>query len=69
MPGGSVTKIERTYKKWTYIARKQNIQLTTKQHVHLRCACTCVLLSANPRMLWISKSSYAALVFTKFSRA
>jgi hypothetical protein len=35
MPGGSVTKIGRTYKKWTYIARKQNIQLTTKQHVHL----------------------------------
>jgi hypothetical protein len=28
MPGGSVTKIGRTYKKWTYIARKQNIQLT-----------------------------------------
>jgi hypothetical protein len=25
MPGGSVTKIGRTYKKWTYIARKQNI--------------------------------------------
>jgi hypothetical protein len=23
MPGGSVTKIERTYNKWTYIARKQ----------------------------------------------
>jgi hypothetical protein len=23
MPGGSVTKIGRTYKKWTYIARKQ----------------------------------------------
>jgi hypothetical protein len=35
MPGGSVTKIERTYKKWTYIARKQNIQLTKKQQVHL----------------------------------
>jgi hypothetical protein len=37
MPGGSVTKIGRTYKKWTYITRKQNIQvqLTTKQHVHL----------------------------------
>jgi hypothetical protein len=36
MPGGSVTKIGRTYKKkkkWTYIARKQNIQLTKKQHV------------------------------------
>jgi hypothetical protein len=29
MPGGSVTKIGRTYKKWTYIARKQNIQ----QHI------------------------------------
>jgi hypothetical protein len=24
MAGGSVTKIGRTYKKWTYIARKQN---------------------------------------------
>jgi hypothetical protein len=24
MPGGSVTKIGPTYKKWTYIARKQN---------------------------------------------
>jgi hypothetical protein len=35
MPGGSVTKIGRTYKKGTYIARKQNIQLTKKQHVHL----------------------------------
>jgi uncharacterized protein YabE (DUF348 family) len=35
MPGGSVTKIGRTYKKWTYIARKQNIQLTKKQLVHL----------------------------------
>jgi hypothetical protein len=35
MPGGSVTKIGRTYKKWTYIARKQNIQLTKKQHVQL----------------------------------
>jgi hypothetical protein len=35
MPGGSVTKIGCTYKKWTYIARKQNIQLTKKQHVHL----------------------------------
>jgi hypothetical protein len=33
MPGGSVTKIGRTYKKWTYIARKQNIQLTKKQHI------------------------------------
>jgi hypothetical protein len=32
MPGGSVTKIGRTYQKWTYIARKQNIQLTKKQH-------------------------------------
>jgi hypothetical protein len=31
MAGGSVTKIARTYKKWTYIARKQNIQLTKKQ--------------------------------------
>jgi hypothetical protein len=30
MPGGSVTKIGRTYKKWTYIARKQNVQLTKK---------------------------------------
>jgi hypothetical protein len=36
MPSGSVTKIGRTYKKWTYIARKQNIHLTKKQHVHLR---------------------------------
>jgi hypothetical protein len=36
MPGGSVTKIGRTYKKWTYIARKQNIQLTKKQHVQLK---------------------------------
>jgi uncharacterized protein YabE (DUF348 family) len=35
MAGGSVTKIGRTYKKWTYIARKQNIHLTKKQHVHL----------------------------------
>jgi hypothetical protein len=35
MPGGSVTKIGRTYKKLTYIARIQNIQLTKKQHVHL----------------------------------
>jgi hypothetical protein len=35
MPGGSVTKIGRTYKKWTYIARKQTIQLAKKQHVHL----------------------------------
>jgi hypothetical protein len=35
MPGGSVTKIGRTYKKWTYIAGKQNIQLTKKQHVQL----------------------------------
>jgi hypothetical protein len=33
MPGGSVTKIGRTYKKWTCIARKQNIQLTKKQHI------------------------------------
>jgi hypothetical protein len=32
MPGSSVTKIGRTYKKWTYIARKQNIHLTKKQH-------------------------------------
>jgi hypothetical protein len=24
MPGGSVTKKKKTYKKWTYIARKQN---------------------------------------------
>jgi hypothetical protein len=28
MPGGSVTKIGRTYEKWTYIAGKQNIHLT-----------------------------------------
>jgi hypothetical protein len=35
MPSGSVTKIGRTYKIWTYIARKQNIHLTKKQHVHL----------------------------------
>jgi uncharacterized protein YabE (DUF348 family) len=35
MPGGSVTKIGHTYKKWTYIARKQNIQLMKKQHVQL----------------------------------
>jgi hypothetical protein len=33
MPGGSVTKIGRTCKKWTYIARKQNIHLTKKQHI------------------------------------
>jgi hypothetical protein len=33
MPGGSVTKIGRTYRKWTYIARKQNIQLAKKQHI------------------------------------
>jgi hypothetical protein len=33
MPGGSVKKIGRTYKKWTYIARKQNIQFTKKQHI------------------------------------
>jgi hypothetical protein len=33
MPGGSVTKIGRTYKKWTYIARKQNIHLAKKQHI------------------------------------
>jgi hypothetical protein len=33
MPGGSVKKIGRTYKKWTYTARKQNIHLTTKQHI------------------------------------
>jgi hypothetical protein len=33
MPSGSVTKIGHTYKKWTYIARKQNIQLTRKQHI------------------------------------
>jgi hypothetical protein len=32
MPGGSVTKIGGIYKKWTYIGRKQNIQLTKKQH-------------------------------------
>jgi hypothetical protein len=35
MPGGSVTKIGRTYEEWTYIARKQNIQLTKKQHISL----------------------------------
>jgi hypothetical protein len=35
MSGGSIIKIGRTYKKWSYIARKQNIHLTTKQHVHL----------------------------------
>jgi hypothetical protein len=34
-PGGRVTKIGRTYKKWTYIARKKNIHLTKKQHIHL----------------------------------
>jgi hypothetical protein len=33
MPGGSVTKIGRTYKKWAYITRKQNIHLTKKQHI------------------------------------
>jgi hypothetical protein len=33
MSGGSVTKIGRTYKKWTYIARTQNIHLTKKQHI------------------------------------
>jgi hypothetical protein len=31
MPGGSVTKIGRAYKKWTYIARKQNIHLKEKK--------------------------------------
>jgi hypothetical protein len=36
MPGGSVTKIGRTCKKLTYIARKQNIQLTKKQHISLK---------------------------------
>jgi uncharacterized protein YabE (DUF348 family) len=35
MPDGSVIKIGRTYKKWTYIARKQDIQLTKKQPVQL----------------------------------
>jgi hypothetical protein len=35
MPGGSVTKIGRTYKKMDIIARKQNIRPTKKQHVHL----------------------------------
>jgi hypothetical protein len=34
MPGGSVTKIGRTYKKWTYIATKQNIQLTKNSMSH-----------------------------------
>jgi hypothetical protein len=33
LPGGIVTKIARTYKKWAYIARKQNIQLTKNQQV------------------------------------
>jgi hypothetical protein len=33
MLGGSVTKIRRIYKKWTYIARKQNIHLTKEQHI------------------------------------
>jgi hypothetical protein len=33
MAGGGVTKIGRTYKKLAYIARKQNIQLTKKQHI------------------------------------
>jgi hypothetical protein len=33
MPAGSATKIGRTYKKWTYIARKQNIHLMKEQHV------------------------------------
>jgi hypothetical protein len=34
MPGGIVTKIGRTYKKKrAYIARKQNIHLTKKQHI------------------------------------
>jgi hypothetical protein len=33
MPGGSVAKIGRTYKKWTHIARKQYIQLTKKQYI------------------------------------
>jgi hypothetical protein len=27
----------RTYKKWTYVARKQNIHLTKKQHISLCC--------------------------------
>jgi hypothetical protein len=33
MFGGSVTIIGRTYKKWTYIAWKQNVHLTKKQHI------------------------------------
>jgi hypothetical protein len=43
MPGGSVTKIGRTYKKWTYIARKQNMQLTEKQHIsqNFKVQCKC----------------------------
>jgi hypothetical protein len=33
MPGGSVTKIGRTYKKLTYISRTQNLHLTKRQHL------------------------------------
>jgi hypothetical protein len=33
MPGGTVAKIGRTDTKWTYIARKQNMNLTKKQHI------------------------------------
>jgi hypothetical protein len=33
MSGGTVTKIGRTFKKWTHIARKQNIHITKKQHI------------------------------------
>jgi hypothetical protein len=32
MPGGSVTKIGRTYKKWTYIARKRNNSQKSSTH-------------------------------------
>jgi hypothetical protein len=32
MPGGSVTRIGRTYKKWTYISRKNSISHKISQH-------------------------------------
>jgi hypothetical protein len=32
MPGGSVTKIGRTYKKWTYIARKTHEKAARTTH-------------------------------------
>jgi hypothetical protein len=35
MPGGSVTKIGRTYKRMDIHSKETNMHLTTKQHVHL----------------------------------